>query len=150
MICRPAPPGNRPFQENKRSVQGLCTTAQTEEFPLQRGELELIQTQMAQKPMLRAEVGMCVGGVEVLCFLTSTHHSLYDFDLRATHARTLRPVALASVSFGFVLVRIQVRGAQRRRGGPWRGVPKRLNIGALSSMQKQTQKRLKSGFKIIS
>ena len=32
----------------------------------------------------------------------------------------------------------------------WRGVPKRLNNGALSSMQKQTQKRLKSGFKIIS
>jgi len=29
-------------------------------------------------------------------------------------------------------------------------VPKRLNNGALSSMQKQTQKRLKSGFKIIS
>jgi len=29
-------------------------------------------------------------------------------------------------------------------------VPRRLNNGALSSMQKQTQKRLKSGFKIIS
>jgi len=29
---------------------------------------------------------------------------LYDFDLRATHARTLLPAALASVSFGFVLV----------------------------------------------
>ena len=27
-------------------------------------------------------------------------------------------------------------------------MPKRLNNGALSSMQKQTQKRLKSGFKI--
>ena len=36
-------------------------------------------------------------------------HSLYDFDLRATHARTLLPAALASVSFGFVLVRVRVR-----------------------------------------
>jgi len=34
-----------------------------------------------------------------------------------------------------------------RSGGSWRGVPKRLNNGVLSSMQKQTQKRLKSGFK---
>jgi hypothetical protein len=32
------------------------------------------------------------------------HYPLYDFDLRATHARTLLPAALASVSFGFVLV----------------------------------------------
>jgi hypothetical protein len=29
--------------------------------------------------------------------------------LRATHARTLQPAALASVSFGFVLVRVRVR-----------------------------------------
>ena len=28
-------------------------------------------------------------------------HSPYDFDLRATRARTLLPEALASVSFGF-------------------------------------------------
>ena len=34
---------------------------------------------------------------------------LYDFDLRASHARTLLPAALASVSFGFVLVRVRVR-----------------------------------------
>jgi hypothetical protein len=33
---------------------------------------------------------------------------IYDFDLRATHARTLLPAALASVSFGFVLVRVRV------------------------------------------
>ena len=33
---------------------------------------------------------------------------LYDFDLRATHARKLLPAALASVSFGFVLVRVRV------------------------------------------
>ena len=46
--------------------------------------------------------------MEVLCFLPSTHYSLYDFDLRATHARTLLPAALASVSFGFVLVRVRV------------------------------------------
>jgi hypothetical protein len=45
----------------------------------------------------------------VLCFLPSTHCPLYDFDLRATHARTLLPAALASVSFGFVLVRVRVR-----------------------------------------
>ena len=37
-----------------------------------------------------------------------------------------------------------------RRGGSWRGLPERLNNGVLSSMQKQTQKRLKSGFKINS
>ena len=30
------------------------------------------------------------------------------FDLRATHARTLLPAGLASVSFGFVLVRVRV------------------------------------------
>jgi len=34
---------------------------------------------------------------------------LYDFDLRASHARTLLPAALAFVSFGFVLVRVRVR-----------------------------------------
>ena len=33
---------------------------------------------------------------------------IYDFDLRATHARTLLPAALASVPFGFVLVRVRV------------------------------------------
>jgi len=37
-----------------------------------------------------------------------TLSSFYDFDLRATHARTLLPAALASVSFGFVLVRVRV------------------------------------------
>ena len=47
--------------------------------------------------------------MEVKCFLPSTHYPLYDFDLRATHARTLLPAALASVSFGFVLVRVRVR-----------------------------------------
>ena len=35
--------------------------------------------------------------------------STLRFDLRATHARTLLPAALASVSFGFVLVRVRVR-----------------------------------------
>ena len=44
---------------------------------------------------------------DLLCFLPSTHYPLYDFDLRATHARTLLPAALASVSFGFVLVRVR-------------------------------------------
>jgi len=33
----------------------------------------------------------------------------YDFDLRVSHARTLLPAALASVPFGFVLVRVRVR-----------------------------------------
>ena len=37
----------------------------------------------------------------------SKHYPLYDFDLRATHARKLLPAALASVSFGFVLVRVR-------------------------------------------
>ena len=32
-----------------------------------------------------------------------------ESDLRATHARTLLPAALASVSSGFVLVRVRVR-----------------------------------------
>jgi len=38
----------------------------------------------------------------------------YDFDLRASHARTLLPAALASVPFGFVLVRVRVQ-----KGGAW-------------------------------
>ena len=54
-------------------------------------------------------------GVEVLCFLPSTHYPLYDFDLRATHARTLLPAAVASVSFGFVLVRVRVLSSLRYR-----------------------------------
>ena len=43
--------------------------------------------------------------------MLSTLYTLptYDFDLRATHARTHPPAALASVSFGFVLVRVRVR-----------------------------------------
>jgi len=36
---------------------------------------------------------------------------------------------------------------QRRSGGSWRGVPRRLNYVVLSSMQKQTAKRLEPGFK---
>ena len=39
--------------------------------------------------------------------MPSTHYLLYDFDLHATHARKLLPAALASVSFGFVLVRVR-------------------------------------------
>ena len=42
-------------------------------------------------------------------FLLSTHFPSYDFDLRASHARTLLPAALASVQFVFVLVRVRVR-----------------------------------------
>ena len=42
----------------------------------------------------------------VLCFLPTTHYPVYDFDLRATHACTLLPAALASVSFGCVLIRL--------------------------------------------
>ena len=37
---------------------------------------------------------------------------IYDFDVRASHARTLLPAALASVSFGYVLIRVQVREAK--------------------------------------
>ena len=36
----------------------------------------------------------------------------YDFDLRASHARTLLPAALASVPFGFVLVRVRVNSLE--------------------------------------
>ena len=42
---------------------------------------------------------------------------IYDFDLRATHARTLLPAALASVSSGFVLVRVRVRRRAKTRIG---------------------------------
>jgi hypothetical protein len=41
----------------------------------------------------------------------ATNHPSCDFDLRATHARALLPTAtaaLASVSFGFVLIRVRV------------------------------------------
>ena len=37
----------------------------------------------------------------------------------------------------------------RRSGGSLLGMPRRLNNGALSSMHKRTQKRLKSDFVII-
>ena len=45
-------------------------------------------------------IGFVSGGWEVL-------------DSRATHARTLLPAALASVPFGFVLVRVRVRAVGR-------------------------------------
>ena len=46
-----------------------------------------------------------------------------DFDLRATHARTLLPAALASLSFGFVLVRVRfrVRSSKDMGSGSWFG-----------------------------
>ena len=37
-----------------------------------------------------------------------TYALSHVFDSRATHARTLLPAALASVPFGFVLVRVRV------------------------------------------
>jgi hypothetical protein len=40
---------------------------------------------------------------------------IYDFDLRATHARAPLPAALAPVSFGFVLVRVRVPSRNLRR-----------------------------------
>jgi len=52
----------------------------------------------------------------------STHFLFNDFDLRASHARTLLPAALASVPFGFVLVRVRVRVRHRDTNeakGPW-------------------------------
>jgi len=51
--------------------------------------------------------------LKVLYFLPSTYFLFYDFDLRASHARTLLPAALASVSFGFVLVRVRVSTLSR-------------------------------------
>ena len=42
---------------------------------------------------------------------THTYALFHVFDSRATHARTLLPAALASVPFGFVLVRVRVRVA---------------------------------------
>ena len=78
---------------------------------------KLVQS-LAEKSLYFCEL---LGGV--LCFLPSTHYPLYDFDLRATHARTLLPAALASVSFGFVLVRVRVRG-----GGGGGGLNLTLNL----------------------
>jgi len=43
-------------------------------------------------------------------------YPLYDSDLRATHARTLLPAVLASVSFGFVFVRVRVKIGQQTAG----------------------------------
>ena len=51
-----------------------------------------------QAARLRVVVCIFEGGFSIHC------HSADD--LRATHARTLLPAALASVSFGFVLVRV--------------------------------------------
>ena len=48
---------------------------------------------------------------------------IYDFDLRATHARTLLPAALASVSSGFVLVRVR----KFKLGENWPEFPPRAN-----------------------
>jgi len=50
-------------------------------------------------------------GLKVPYFLLSAL-PLHDFDLRASHARTLLPAALASVPFGFVLVRVRVQQAK--------------------------------------
>ena len=43
---------------------------------------------------------------------TLTYALSHVFDSRATHARTLLPAALASVPFGFVLVRVRVRAPE--------------------------------------
>ena len=66
-----------------------------------------------EEELFETSTNTCSKGVEVLCFLPSTHYPRYDFDLRATHARTLLPAALASVSFGFVLVRVRVHARFR-------------------------------------
>jgi hypothetical protein len=52
--------------------------------------------------------------LEVLSFLLFALYPLYDFDLRATHSRTLLPAALASVLFGFVLVRARILNKKSR------------------------------------
>jgi len=44
--------------------------------------------------------------------LPSTNYHLYDFYLRAMHARALLPAALASVLFEFVFVRVRARFAR--------------------------------------
>ena len=62
---------------------------------------------------------------------TSTHYPLYDFDLRATQARTLLPAALASVSFGFVLVRVRTKTQRAQSQKPmaaFYGISFRLNL----------------------
>ena len=48
-----------------------------------------------------------LGHASFLAILPSLYAlPFYDFDLRASHARTLLPAALASVPFGFVLFRV--------------------------------------------
>ena len=59
------------------------------------------------------------------------HYPLYDFDLRATHARTLLSAASASVSFGFVLVRVPPLHVGEHVGvlhGPHGGVGHRIKL----------------------
>ena len=50
---------------------------------------------------------------------------LLSFDSRATHARTPLPAALASVSYGWVLVRVRISARRRERR---RGLPTRQNF----------------------
>ena len=73
--------------------------------------------------------------MEVLSILPSTHYPLYDFDLRATHARTLLPAALASVSFGFVLVRVRVRTNTNPNGTEANAAGRSGNARALHASQ---------------
>ena len=67
--------------------------------------------------MARLHVVVCIfeGGFSIHC------HSADD--LRATHARTLLPVALASVSFGFVLVRVRIQPTTCKRAACGLAVP---------------------------
>ena len=74
--------------------------------------------------------------MEVLSILPSTHYPLYDFDLRATHARTLLPAALASVSFGFVLVRVRVRTNTNPNGTEANSAGRSGNARALRKQSK--------------
>jgi hypothetical protein len=50
-------------------------------------------------------------GIIMLPSLYILYYPFCDSDLRVTHAHTLLPAALASVSFGFVLVRVRGRAA---------------------------------------
>ena len=79
-------------------------------FIFQLVGLFLFFTKQSQKKWTPTSLIVLANPAGLLDILPSLYAlPFYDFDLRASHARTLLPAALASVPFGFVLVRVRVR-----------------------------------------
>ena len=81
------------MHRNRLEYPSILIRLESERTPVYRSYLRAILGATKGRP--------CLGPLIALPF--------YDFDLRASHARTLLPAALASVPFGFVLVRVRVR-----------------------------------------